>query len=223
MDNTLYRHYYKIPTATGCFYLYREYLNRGWDNVTGGTYYEYNDFMEFFTGLVVTQHTNLIDLRVEKDKKYFETIREELIKLDYESIDNKLRYSDILSYRYMTFEGSYKSNNYSFANKPNYNNKLPYRDSRFIITLDSCFNPAYNKFNSPDYDYYRLNINEFADEIKLLIGRYGSKEEVAKVVLERIKKQALICKENDEYISNQLNNDPKKTIESEEYIKKLLY
>ncbi len=223
MDNTLYRHYYKIPTAEGYFYFYREYLNRGWDNTTGGTNYEYNDFIEFFTGLVATQHNNLLDLYNKKDLIIFKTITEELIKLDYEAFDEKLKYTDILSYHYMNFHASYKSNNYSFSNKANYKNKLPYRDSRFITSLDTYPSIITNKFIYPDYDYYKLSSLEFANEIKKLIERFGSKEEVANIMLKKIEKQSLICKERDEYINNQLSNNKEENSKAEEYIKKLIY
>ena len=195
MDNIVYRDYYKIPTASGNFYLYREYLNRGWDNINGSINHEYNDFIEFFTGIVATPHSNLLNVNNQKEKIIYSTIKDELINLD----------------------------KYSFANKPNYNNKLPYYDTRFIIGLAPCFSPERDKFVSPHYDYYKLSSVEFANEIKGLIDKYESKEKVAEIMLERMINQSLVCQKRNNFITNQEHNIQEETNQAEEYIKKLIY
>lgn len=223
MDNTLYRDYYRIPTSSGYFYFYREYLNRGYDNATGDNYYEYNDFIEFFTGIVATPSNNLLDLRVPNDKIIFKTIKEELTILNEYELEKELKYINIISYNYMHFYSSYKSNKYSFANKPNYQDKLPYYNTNFIIELTPPFSTAKEKFISPNYDYHKLSSSKFANEIKELIDKYGSYQEVANVMLERIEKQSIACMKRDKFINNQLNENAKENNAAEEYIKKLIY
>ena len=223
MDNIVYRDYYKIPTASGNFYLYREYLNRGWDNINGSINHEYNDFIEFFTGIVATPHSNLLNVNNQKEKIIYSTIKDELINLDKDKLEEELSYNNYIDYNYITFHSSFKSNKYSFANKPNYNNKLPYYDTRFIIGLAPCFSPERDKFVSPHYDYYKLSSVEFANEIKGLIDKYESKEKVAEIMLERMINQSLVCQKRNNFITNQEHNIQEETNQAEEYIKKLIY
>lgn len=218
MDNNLYRDYYKIPTPEGYFYLYREYLNRGWNNTTGNINIEYNNFIELFTGIVVTPGNKVLDLNNNKDKIIFETIKKEL--LNFKELElNK----NTISYNYLHFHNSYKSNNYSFANRPNYTNKLPYFNTNFIIEPAQHNFVLREKFKEPEYDYYKLSSIEFADDIKKLINNYGSYENSYNAILKVLENKSIDCQNKDEYIKKQLNKNIKETEEAEEYIKKLIY
>ena len=207
--------YYCFPTTVGDFYLYREYVDHGYNSGLGMNEISYSDFIEFFTGVscgeIIKNET--LDLKNRRDCLKFELIKDELSACNWD-IDYNSN-SDIINYNYLSFNGYYNTTKWGFESLPKY--ALFRGHANYVIEYkQNVVNKNYISNN------YRITPVEFAQKLKKLIDKYGNTEIIKEIILEKMREKALENGKQEEYINNRLKQIEEENNKAEEYIKKYL-
>ena len=212
MNTHVYRNYYEIPTIDGNFYLYREWMDLGTDNINGHRDIKYNDFIEIFTGMACKLGIEELNLNSEMDMQKFNIIRDELAKTNPE-IEANTGYDDTICFPTICFPSSNTSSKIFFPSNPNYHDIISHNATYIVGSSDSKYT---------DFDCFKISAPEFAIKLDNIVEHYGNPDAVKDDILGRLDKQGLLCKERekalwDYEIKQEMIND-----EAEKHIKKYL-